>query len=161
MKLFILPWKSGTTSCGKALELLGYRGLGHSPEVFNDKEYELIDSANKVFYTFQSFLDIPTEIKIYIRSKLSFIYELGQKYDFFDDFPMGHQFIDPMILKTIFEDAKFIYLLRNDDDWLNSVVNHDLCNATGENIKHTLWRRDGIHDYYLLFEKKLIKKGIL
>ncbi len=88
--------KTGTTSLGKALEILGYRVCGYYPfrHFANDQtlEYETI---------------------------LEKAYELTKHYDGFKDTPW------PILYKEmdqLYPNSRFILIIRNPENWIKSVV---------------------------------------
>lgn len=99
-KVFIIGFhKTGTSSMGKAFQILGYRVCG------SIKEGEDFKSA-----------DIP--VRQYILSKAG---ELLNRYDCFQDTPW---FMFYRELYELYPDAYFVFTVRPDEDWIKSVTNH-------------------------------------
>ena len=97
VKVFISPFKGGTTSIGMAVEILGLKHLGHHSKLFDDVEYSLIDLFNYALDAFGSVENIPDEIKEEVRTALAFIINKTDDWTVFHDWPMGHDCIHPFI----------------------------------------------------------------
>ncbi len=96
-KLFVIGFhKTGTTSLGKALEILGYQVCGNF--VVRNAEMEAMKDA------------------VYQRA-----YSLIDQYDAFQDTPWYLLYKD---LDQICPNSKFILTVRPTKDWLLSVLNH-------------------------------------
>lgn len=85
--------KTGTTTIGKSLEMLGYRNLS-----FNSKIYSHFK-----------------------KGEFDTIFDYASKYDSFDDLPWLDQTFIPIIDKK-FPNSKFIYLNRDENSWRKSVT---------------------------------------
>ena len=95
-KVFCIGFnKTGTTSCGKALEMLGYR---HS--TFNQKVWR----------------------KHYKNNEIVKILQYAAKFDSLDDLPWLKEDMIP-ILDRVFPDSKFVYLTRDENLWKKSMYN--------------------------------------
>ena len=98
-KVFIIGFhKTGTTSLGKALQILGYKVCGSLKEGYDYKKY-----ANPKEYIFR-------------KAKNQLI-----KYEAFQDTPW---FLFYKELYELFPDAKYILTTRPEEKWLNSVQKH-------------------------------------
>ena len=139
MKIFISPFKGGTTSYAKALEMLGFNGLGHVPELFSSREYALIDQINIVVREYDNPDDIPIQIKSFIFESTQFIRDASREYNYFDDWPIGHDCLDPFVKEIIFENPKYILLDRELNKWINSVVKHE---NKYEGVRSFKWKMD-------------------
>jgi len=92
-KVFCIGFnKTGTTSCGEAFKLLGYR---HS-------------SYNKRLYR-----------QCYKNNKIVKVLQYAAKFDSVDDLPWSKEDMIP-ILDKVFPDSKFVYLVRDEESWKNS-----------------------------------------
>jgi len=99
-KVFIIGFhKTGTSSMGKALQILGYRVCGSLKEGID---------LDKVKTLPISFLKKST-------------YGVLDKYNAFQDTPW---FLMYKELYNAFPDAKFILTIRDEDKWINSVKKH-------------------------------------
>jgi hypothetical protein len=95
-KVFCIGYfKTGTSSCGKAFELLGYRNASFNPRVWRN----WYKSGN-----FQKVLDYTA------------------RFDSFDDVPWLKEDMIPLLDKT-FKGSKFVYLERDEDSWKKSLYN--------------------------------------
>jgi GNAT superfamily N-acetyltransferase len=120
-KVFIAPFKSATTSVGRALEVLGCRVMGHRQDLFTETQYALIAAFNAAVAGFDRLSAVPQEIVDEIRRGLAFVKHAAEGYDAFQDWPLGHDCIHPFVKKTLFPDCKFVYMDREMDAWLGSV----------------------------------------
>lgn len=126
LKIFVSPFKTGTTSIGRALQLLNYRVIIYSPTIFSESEYQLIFLANDLVKQYKTFRHIPETIKSELVPMLSdLISSKMVDYDCATDYPMGHECIHPYIRKLIFPDAKFIFLDRDEESFVKSVKHHE------------------------------------
>lgn len=94
-KIFCIGYqKTGTTSLGRALKMLGYK---HSS--FDHKVY----------------------MKLYKRDRNIYkILQDASKFDSFDDLPWSKEDMIPLLDK-IFPNSKFIYLYRDEESWKGSL----------------------------------------
>lgn len=97
-KVFCIGFqKTGTTSLGKALEILGYRVCGYAP-FHNLREYEGADVWDVVRERARS---------------------LSYKYNAFQDTPWSVMYPE---MDALHPSSKFLLVTRNTDSWINSVV---------------------------------------
>lgn len=97
--------KTGTTSLGRALGILGYRFTGWHPELY--KKWKDTQQTSHVI-------------------------EAAREFDAFEDGPWHDcEFRD---LDAAFPDAKFIILLRDDKSWIESLEKHESPNININNI---------------------------
>lgn len=118
-KVFIIGFhKTGTTSLGKALQILGYKVCGSIKEAYDYRKHDLQ--------------------KEYIFSKTQ---NLLKNYDAFQDTPW---FLFYKELYDLYPDDNFILTIREPDKWLRSVQKHfgnsrfhyhDLIYGTADSIK--------------------------
>ena len=93
-KIFCIGYnKTGTTSLGEALRMLGYK---HSS--YNDKVWR----------------------KYYRDNEIVKILKYTAKFESLDDLPWLKEDMIP-ILDKVFPNSKFIYLTRDEDSWKNSI----------------------------------------
>jgi hypothetical protein len=124
-KVFISPFKGGTTSVGRALELAGINSDvcmsldRHS--LISEDELGLLLSVNGFLEQFKSFLMIPKHIKLEINSLFGeMLHRLSDGFDVFSDVPLGHETIHPYIKKIVFGECRFIFLERDRDSYVKS-----------------------------------------
>jgi hypothetical protein len=92
-KVFCIGFnKTGTTTLGKSLEMLGYKNSSFNLDVWKDYKAGKIDKVLK--YT--------------------------SKFDSFDDLPWLREEFIPILDKT-FPSSKFIYLDRDEESWKKSI----------------------------------------
>lgn len=95
-KVFCIGFnKTGTTSLGKSLELLGYRNSSFNKKVW--REY-------------------------YARKQYGKIVKYTAKFDSFDDLPWLKEDMIPLMDES-FPNSKFIYLHREEESWKKSLKN--------------------------------------
>ena len=94
MKVFeIGVAKTGTTSLGRAYEILGFKHKAEDPDLYlkfiNNYDYEIL-------------------------------FEVIDKYDAFQDGPWHNKDVDYKILDKKYPNSKFIILERDDESWIRS-----------------------------------------
>lgn len=95
-KVFCIGYnKTGTTSLGKSLEMLGFKN----------------SSFNRVVWR-----------KYYKNNKIDEILKYTSKFDSFDDLPWLKEDLIPVLDKK-FPNSKFIYLERDEESWKKSIYN--------------------------------------
>lgn len=95
-KVFCIGYnKTGTTSLGKSLEMLGYRN----------------SSFNRIIWR-----------NYYEKGKTKKILHYASKFDSFDDLPWLKEDMIPVLDKS-FPGSKFIYLERDEESWKKSLYN--------------------------------------
>lgn len=125
--VFISPYKSGSTSVGIALVMLGYKDMGWNPKLFNEEQYILISDSNRFSYEYfkdSIYTEQNNNIIEDLRKILDFVTKKTKQYESFSDSPIGHEFIDPVLKKILWIDAKFIFLQRPLKDWITSTKKH-------------------------------------
>ena len=88
-------YKTGTTTVGKSLEMLGYRNSS-----FDKKVWE----------------------KYYKKNEIVNILKFAAKFDSVDDLPWLKEDMIP-VLDRVFPNSKFIYLFRDEESWQKSLYN--------------------------------------
>ena len=111
-------FKTGTTSLGKAFEILGYKTL-HGPWWMTGEENKLIDSFNER-------PDIWNNYEKQIKNCV-------EKFDAFQDFPW--MFVYKELYKW-YPDAKFVYTVRNIDDIVKSEIG--MWNRCGDEVDEVI-----------------------
>ncbi|MCA1752797.1 MAG: sulfotransferase [Cryomorphaceae bacterium] len=98
-KVFCIGYnKTGTTTIGKSLEMLGYRNSS-----FNKKVWR----------------------KYYKKNQIDKVLKYTARFDSFDDLPWLKEDMIP-ILDREFPNSKFIYLTRDEESWQQSLRNWKL-----------------------------------
>lgn len=93
-KVFCIGFnKTGTTTVGKSLELLGYRNSSFNKKVWS---------------------------KYYKKGKIDKVIKYTAKFESFDDLPWLKEDMIPILDRT-FPNSKFIYLEREAEDWKQSM----------------------------------------
>lgn len=155
-KIFISPFKGGSTSIAEALDLVGFKRWNSNDWVVNftlhqKEQLALIERANKLLDGINEFNEIDSktsnEVETLIGKNLR---ELFGNYDVADDYPLGHDSIHPFIKKIVFSQGKFIFSERPIDEYFESVFKH----VTNKKYKHIYSRS---HRLYC-FERTLAKK---
>jgi hypothetical protein len=134
-KIFISPFKGGSTSVGVALDMVGIKRWV-TDDIWWLKEYStvkkresiLIAETNKLMEYIGNFENIPNKVSNEIKYLLGdFLIKMFDTYDVADDYPLGHDTIHAFIKKIVFKDrAKFIFVERPMNEYLNSVKLHIL-----------------------------------
>lgn len=153
--IFISPQKTGTTSIGGALNLCGFDGGGWEPNIFTLEEYSYIIFANRLIGTFNSCEEIPRDVRIYLYRKFSFFREAAATKDFWEDWPIAHECLDPLLKKIAVPHAKFIFCLRNIEKWIQSMAAHY---ETPSHANHHSFRSYWCKQYALWLKRVLILK---
>lgn len=98
-KVFCIGYnKTGTTTIGKSLEMLGYRNSS-----FNKKVWR----------------------KYYKKNRIDKVVEYTARFDSFDDLPWLKEDMIPLLDRE-FPNSKFIYLTRDEESWQQSLRNWKL-----------------------------------
>lgn len=87
--------KTGTSSCGKAFELLGYRNLSYDQNIWRE---------------------------LYKKGRYDELIQIASKYDSFDDLPWLKEDMIVLLDKK-FPGSKFVYLEREEESWKKSIYN--------------------------------------
>lgn len=121
-----------------ALETVGFKraiydvdhkfGDAKMPRIsLSKRSWALVFEINKVAESYQKFTDIPNQVAAEIEHLIGEeLRTMGSFGDVHDDHPLGHDSIHPYIKKIVFKDAKFIFLERPMDEYLESVRKHVL-----------------------------------
>ena len=135
MKIFeIGMMKTGTTSLGRAFEILGYKHKGWSLKIYN----QFLESDKK-------------DYKI--------LYEVIDNYDAFVDAPWRS--CDYRILDKKYPNSKFILLERDDESWIRS-MEHWCSPKLNEDWKSwsSEFDRSGIDEKWVTDRDNLIKEKL-
>ena len=134
-KVFCIGYnKTGTTSLGESLIMLGYK---HSS--YNDKVW----------------------LKYYANNEIVKILQYTAKFESFDDLPWLKEDMIP-VLDRVFPNSKFIYLTRDEESWQNSIY-HWTHKMTGEypDVDECLVQYRAHHDFVLDYFKDRSKDEFL
>ena len=142
--IVVSPFKTGTTSVGRALVKLG---VGHRIMPFDGDLLAawlpVIRKANAWAHTSQGFTDFRDSHAEATRSELAGLTEALVPYDVFADAPFGHTHIHPFVRKVLAPEAVLIWVNRDKESWIASVRNWE---ETHPDIypKHQAWRQKPI-----------------
>lgn len=136
------PYKTATTSVGKALITLG----AHEKEMpYKGKllrEYRhLIKAVNTLARETRSARYFLEEQGDDVRLLMADFTPHVLKYDVFADAPLGHVHLHPFVRKAIAPQGKFIWVNRPEEDWINSVRRWEEGHPEVY-PKHTLWSEE-------------------
>lgn len=130
-KIFCIGYnKTGTTTLGKSLELLGYRNSSFNKKVW--REY-------------------------YKKGKIDKVLQYTAKFESFDDLPWLKEDLIPVLDRT-FPESKFIYLERDELSWKNSLQKWSF-KMTGKQVdvdeaySNYMHHRNFVLDYFKDFPK--------
>jgi hypothetical protein len=136
MKIFeIGVMKTGTTSLGKAYEILGYKQMGWNAELFD--QWQLFKNYEDLF-------------------------QVIDQYDAFHDGPWHN--VDYKILDAKYPNSKFILLERDEESWIKSVEYHTSpqynVNKVEDRYLDYLWLtdRDQVIKQRIYWKKKKYQK---
>ena len=150
MPIFISPQKTGTTSIGKALSLCGYTSGGWQPDIFTLEQYSYLILANRLISQYQSVASVPIGIRCYLMRKLDFVHRAAYTKDCWDDWPLAHECIDPILKKIVIPDAKFIFSIRDPGSWVKSMATHyESIEFDSHSSFHEYWK----HQYVLWLQR--------
>jgi hypothetical protein len=136
------PYKTATSSIGKALIAIGVgsRDMGYRPRLlqknrmlFREMNDEVEGVANLGAWIAAS--------SAMVRDRLAPLAKAIQPFDVFSDAPYGHTHIHPAIRKALTPGARFIWVNRPFEDWIDSVRHWEIAHPdTYQN--HGLWETD-------------------
>lgn len=135
-KIFCIGFnKTGTSSLGKSLELLGYNN----------------SSFNKIVWN-----------KYYLKNRIDKVLNYTAKFDSFDDLPWLKEEMIPLLDKT-FPNSKFIYLIREEEAWKKSLYNWTFDRFGKYPDVEKSWADYKSHEKFVLdyFNKRSIKDFIV
>lgn len=116
------PYKTGSTSIGKSLIALGvgHREMQHDGALMKALKPAMREYRKKMkdvgdFRAFEA-----AEKDMVLERFRPLVVRAG-RYDIFQDAPMGHTHLHPFIRKIIAPEARFIWVNRDTEGWLESV----------------------------------------
>lgn len=116
------PYKTGSTSIGKSLIALGvgHREMQHDGALLREikpaaQHYRKMLKKARDFHAFE------TAEKNNVLKAFKPLISSAVRYDIFHDAPMGHAHLHPFIRKIIAPEARFIWVNRDAEGWLESV----------------------------------------
>ncbi|MCR8726827.1 sulfotransferase [Frigidibacter sp. ROC022] len=133
------PYKTGTTSLGRALIELGAgtRDMGHAPRLIRLHQ-PLITRLNRMVDPEIGARDFLARHGDEVRREMRRMTAALARFDVFSDAPFGHTMIHPFLRKAVAPKARFIWLNRDFDAWIDSVRNWELSHP-GTYPDHRLW----------------------
>ncbi len=121
------PFKTGTTTIGAALVILGIGAEDHGFHRELNRGYKNeIDKANSLALNATSFSVFRKKHQRSIELLVGALFEFAKGYQIFGDVPFGHLRIHPFVKKLMLPTAKFIWINRNEKAWLASARNWHL-----------------------------------
>lgn len=116
------PYKTGSTSVGKSLIALGvgHREMQHDGALLK----EIKPAARRFRKQLQGtpdFRAFEAAHKDEVLEQLKPLVAKAAAYDIFHDAPMGHTHMHPFLRKIIAPEARFIWVNRDAEGWLESV----------------------------------------
>ncbi|CAM4315920.1 hypothetical protein [Palleronia rufa] len=136
------PYKTATSSIGRALIAIG---VGTSDMGFRGKLMKRVQPlANRLNAEAESVVDLKSWIGASgpdLRERLGFLLAEIRPHDVFSDAPYGHAHLHPAIRKALSPGARFIWVHRPFEDWVNSVRHWEV---THPDVypKHGRWTTD-------------------
>ncbi|WP_424941100.1 sulfotransferase [Aliiroseovarius sp. S253] len=116
------PYKTGSTSVGKSLIALG---VGHSEMPHDGALMKALKPTlrhyRKQTRNVQDFRSFEAAEKGKILEHFKPLVAKAARHDIFHDAPMGHTHLHPFIRKIIAPEARFIWVNRDSEGWLESV----------------------------------------
>jgi hypothetical protein len=115
------PFKTGTTTIGAALVMMGYSDRDHSFHRNLNRGYkQQIDKANKLAMRYDSFSAFKSKEGKETIELMQGLLPHAVGYKIFGDVPFGHLRIHPFVKKLVMPNAKFIWIDREQEVWLDS-----------------------------------------
>lgn len=115
------PFKTGTTTIGNALVMLGVGAEDHGYHRNLNIDYkEQMNEANRLALESKSFNRFKRAHGKRVSLLLSGLAEQVQDYRIFGDVPFGHLRMHPFTKKLLMPAAKFIWVDRDETAWLES-----------------------------------------
>lgn len=118
----VSPFKTGTTSVEEALVAIG---AGNKPMPYSQialrQNLKLLSSHRSIARRTKTVADYFADTAERARQELGHLVPLAQKFDIFADAPFGHGHINPMTLKSLFPEARFVWAQRPIPSWIKSV----------------------------------------
>lgn len=152
------PYKTGTTSVGHALEALGIgtNDMKYRGQLLRDYRSE-IRKVNSFANREPDFRTFRKEYSKKIRNTLSdFLHEVAD-YDIFSDAPFGHIAIHPYVKKIVAPKAKFIWVHRETDSWLDSIERWEISHPETYPKEHKRWKNDRQNKIDELIDKRKVE----
>lgn len=136
------PFKTATTSVGRALVDLGVgtRDMGYRAKLLN-RVKPIKAGLNNAVDEARSPRRWLWANSGQIRRDFQFLIEAIREFDVFSDAPFGHIHIHPAVRKVLMPNAKFIWVNREFDDWIESVRNWEVSHPETYVNAH-LWGTD-------------------
>ncbi|MCK0141032.1 sulfotransferase [Aliiroseovarius sp. F20344] len=136
------PYKTGSTSIGKSLIALG---VGHREMPHDGALLKSIRPAasyyRKALGNGMDFHSFEAAERNKLLEKFQPLVAKAARYDIFHDAPMGHAHLHPFIRKILAPEARFIWVNRDAESWLESVRKWEISHPEIYR-QHTLWESD-------------------
>lgn len=115
------PFKTGTTTIGAALVMMGFSDEDHGFHRDLNRGYKKqIDTANKLAVQYDSFIAFKSEAGKEVVELMQELLSHAVGYKIFGDVPFGHLRIHPFVKKLIMPKARFIWVDREQEAWFAS-----------------------------------------
>ncbi len=111
--------------------------------------------ANRLVSQYQSVASVPVSVRCFLMRDMDFLYRIAHTMDCWDDWPLAHECIDPILKKIVIPEAKFIFSLRHPDEWLRSMAAHY---ETDESFSYATFRDFNKLQYALWLQRILYLK---
>lgn len=137
------PFKTGTTTIGGALVLMGYAKEDHGYHRNLHIQYKKqMDRANDLALNCTNFeqfkLAHGNEVKVLLQD----LFITAKGYKIFGDIPFGHIRIHPFVKKLFMPKAKFIWINREEEAWFNSAKKWHFAHPEIYKNAHTKWQEN-------------------
>jgi len=115
------PFRSGENILESAIFALNFRGKthGYHPQM-NEKYKKAIEHYNLKAKEFDDFYQFKSEFGKEVKNAFESLVEETQDFKLFSNIPLGQLTIHPFVKKVIFPCSKFIWLDKNEEDWVNN-----------------------------------------
>ena len=107
------------------MRILGYETYGWNPDIFSIDQYKKINEFNRIVSNLK-YIDYESNAILDIQRCFIFVKNFIQRHKLncFHDYPLGHEFFDPVLKKIIFPEAKFIFSIREPKLLYDSMRSH-------------------------------------
>jgi hypothetical protein len=121
------PFKTGTTSVGKSLIALGVgqRDMQHNHALLRTT-LPAARYYRKKLRGVSDFRAFEAAEKDKVLKRFAPLVVAARQFDVFHDAPMGHTHLHPFVRKIIAPEARFIWVNRDSEEWLESVRNWEI-----------------------------------
>lgn len=139
----VSPYKTGTTSIEQALVTLG---IGAAPMPYNGAALRQwlprLRRLNARAFDTENPKRWLRKRGPFVRERLAAAYPFLNRFDIFADAPFGHGHIHPLVIAALAPEARFIWVNRDFDDWINSLRKWELAHPKTYSAKRlALWQK--------------------